>query len=70
MRPDSLFGTMHRNGCRMGTLATPACNDISGAAAAEERQEGVELVGLVGDRRAPPGIWGFPVRRSPCRRRS
>lgn len=38
---------MDRDGCRMGALAAPACYHVGGAAAAEERQEGVELAGLV-----------------------
>lgn len=38
---------MDRDGCCMGALATPACYHVGGTPAAEERQEGVELPGLV-----------------------
>lgn len=47
MWPDSPFGTVNRDSCGMGALATPTCNDVSSAAAAEDGQEGVELARLV-----------------------
>jgi hypothetical protein len=45
--PHSPLSTVDRSGRSMGALATPTSHNVSSAAAAQERQEGVELAGLV-----------------------